>query len=110
MRGHNWSVDQTTLMLNLLREEQVTQRVTGPGTFTKQVWNRLAPILSAQSEPHRTSNELQRRWKTLRADLYDYKSCADKSGWGWDAEMRIPIAPEESCWEELRKVKNFSIQ
>ena len=34
---------------------------TSQGSFTKQVWNRLAPILSSQSEPNRTGNELQRR-------------------------------------------------
>ncbi|KAF3340813.1 Myb/SANT-like DNA-binding domain-containing protein [Carex littledalei] len=92
-------------MLNLLREEQVTQRVTSQGSFTKQVWNRLAPILSSQSEPNRTGNELQRRWKTLKAEFYDYKSCAEKSGWGWgwDAVLRVPIAPDESCWEDLKK-------
>ncbi|KAF3331098.1 Myb/SANT-like DNA-binding domain-containing protein [Carex littledalei] len=103
MRGHNWSADQTTIMLNLLREEQVTQRVTSQGSFTKQVWNRLAQILSSQSEPNRTGNELQRRWKTLKIEFYDYKSCAEKSGWGWDAVLRIPIAPDESCWEDLKK-------
>ena len=48
-RSHNWSADQTTIMLNLLREEQVTQRVTSQGSFTKQVWNKLAPILSSHN-------------------------------------------------------------
>ncbi|KAF3324248.1 Myb/SANT-like DNA-binding domain-containing protein [Carex littledalei] len=90
-------------MLNLLWDEQVTQRVIDPGTFTKHVWNRLTPILNSQSEPQRTSNELQHRWKTLKADFCYYKSCVDKSDWGWDAEMHIPIAPDESCWEDLKK-------
>ena len=106
-RSPNWSVEQTTLMLNLVREEQVSLRVQGPGTFTKQFWNRLAPIINSQSEPFRNASELQIRWKTLKAEFYDYKNCADKSGWGWDPERRVPVAPDESCWDDLRKVQNL---
>ncbi|KAF3323889.1 Myb/SANT-like DNA-binding domain-containing protein [Carex littledalei] len=103
IRAQNWSVDQTTLMLNLIRKEQVAQRVGGHGTFTKQFWNKLAPNLNSQSEPYRQSSELQRRWKTLKADFYDYKNCVNKTGWRWDRDKHVPIAPDESKWEELRK-------
>lgn len=82
-----WSGEQTTLFLNLVRKEQVSQRVAGPETFTMQLWNRLAHILSTQSEPYRQGNQLQGRWRTLKNDFYNYKQCVDKTGWGWDCNI-----------------------
>jgi hypothetical protein len=48
-------------MLNLMREEQLARRVADSGTFTKQFWNKMAPILSAQSNPPRQGIELHSR-------------------------------------------------
>ncbi|KAJ4755128.1 Myb/SANT-like DNA-binding domain protein [Rhynchospora pubera] len=100
-RKQNWSGDQTKLMLHLIREEQVSGRVAGSGTFTKQFWKKLATVLSSQSEPERQGEECKTRWKTLKQDFSEYKQCRERTGWGWCATKRVPVGPEDE-WEELK--------
>ncbi|KAJ4764011.1 DDE family endonuclease [Rhynchospora pubera] len=101
-RAPNWSNEQTALLLNLVREEQLAFRVAGPGTFTIQMWERLAIIINSQSVPEREGHELQTRWKTIKYEFYDYKRCTEKTGWGLDYTNHVAYGPEIE-WEELKE-------
>jgi Myb/SANT-like DNA-binding domain len=101
IRNANWTDQQTSVLLDLLLEKYEL----GITEYTEGFWKELCKVLNEKTQSQRSSMELRWRLKTLKADFSDYRYCAETSGWYWDNEKGLPVAPNDACWDEVNKVQ-----
>ncbi|KAI0520242.1 hypothetical protein KFK09_007713 [Dendrobium nobile] len=101
-RNPKWPEDHNVVLGELLLEQYVNGNFCN-GNLQNEQWSSLVTALNQRLGSNYIKSSVMIRFKSMKADfktLYQLKNC---SGWGWDDDLYIPVAPDE-LWDEIVQV------
>jgi len=92
-----WNEDITHILLDCILEAKTN------GTFVDNSiktsgWNSIKRMFLSRTGLEMSTDQLTNRFAYLKADYFIFKSMKSNSGFGWDADRRLPTAPED-VWD-----------
>ncbi|KAI0497482.1 hypothetical protein KFK09_020711 [Dendrobium nobile] len=97
-----WPEEHNVVLAELLYEQFVHGNICN-GNLRKEQWPNLVNVLNRRLGTYYTASSVMIRFKNMKADFRTLYQLTNRSGWGWDEELHIPIATEE-LWEEIVQV------
>ncbi|KAI0497401.1 hypothetical protein KFK09_020625 [Dendrobium nobile] len=97
-----WPEEHNVVLAELLYEQFVHGNICN-GNLRKEQWPNLVNVLNRRLGTYYTDSSVMIRFKNMKADFRTLYQLTNRSGWGWDEELHIPIATEE-LWEEIVQV------
>jgi hypothetical protein len=67
--------------------------------FNTPGWDRITSQFNSEYDV--ALEQIQNKWKTLKLQYSSFRQLLEKSGWGWDDEMKVPVPPYPEAWDEV---------
>ncbi|PKU67375.1 L10-interacting MYB domain-containing protein-like [Dendrobium catenatum] len=99
LRTPRWPDQHNEVFGELLFEQYLCGNIND-GILRRDMWKDLVGILNRRVEGNYTENSAQIRFKNMKADFRAVFQLANRSGWGWDENLHLPIASDE-IWDEI---------
>ncbi|KAL0925196.1 hypothetical protein M5K25_003510 [Dendrobium thyrsiflorum] len=71
--------------------------------LAQEQWSTLVAALNRRLSSKYTESSVMIRFKNMKADFRALYQLTNRSGWGWDEELHVPVAPDE-LWDEIVQV------
>ncbi|KAI0501436.1 hypothetical protein KFK09_016381 [Dendrobium nobile] len=101
-RNPKWPEDHNAILGELLLEQHVNGNFCN-GNMRKEQWTSLVVVLNRRLRTNYTDSSVMIRFKNMKADFKTLYQLTNRSGWGWDEELHIPVATDE-LWDEIQQV------
>ncbi|MQM16535.1 hypothetical protein Taro_049494 [Colocasia esculenta] len=93
-RSPNWMLRQDRILLDLLID--VYHKSYGSqGTFKAHVFQDILHQFNSTANVMKDRDSLKYRWRNIKKIYHIYEQLRTRSGWGWDDERNLPVAPDE---------------
>ncbi|KAL0908807.1 hypothetical protein M5K25_023315 [Dendrobium thyrsiflorum] len=99
-RNPKWPEDHNVILGELLLEQYVNGSFCN-GNMRKEHWASLVAVLNRRLGSNYTDSSVMIRFKNMKADFRTLYQLTNRSGWGWDEELHIPVATDE-LWDQIR--------
>ncbi|XP_028548659.1 uncharacterized protein LOC114579112 isoform X2 [Dendrobium catenatum] len=73
------------------------------GNMLKEQWASLVAVLNRRIKTNYTDSSVMIRFKNMKVNFRTLYQLTNRSGWGWDEELQIPVATDE-LWDEIQQV------
>ncbi|KAL0926605.1 hypothetical protein M5K25_002844 [Dendrobium thyrsiflorum] len=97
-----WPEDHNVILGELLLEQYVNDNFCNEN-LQKEQWSTLVAALNRRLGSKYTESSVMIRFKNMKADFKALYQLTNRSGWGWDEELHVPVAPDE-LWDEIVQV------
>ncbi|KAL0910060.1 hypothetical protein M5K25_020989 [Dendrobium thyrsiflorum] len=101
-RNPKWPEEHNVILSELLLEQYVNGSFCN-GNMRKEHWAGLVAVLKRHLGSNYTDSSVMIRFKNMKADFRTLYQLTNRSGWGWDEELHIPVATDE-LWDEIQQV------
>ncbi|KAL0919400.1 hypothetical protein M5K25_011492 [Dendrobium thyrsiflorum] len=98
-RNPRWPEEHNGVLAELLYEQFVNGNICN-GNLRREQWSKLVVVLNRRLGTFYTESSVMIRFKNMKADFRTLYQLINRSGWGWDEELHIPIATDE-LWDEI---------
>ncbi|MQL86485.1 hypothetical protein Taro_019012, partial [Colocasia esculenta] len=93
-QSQNWTLRQDRILLDLLID--VYHKSYGSqGTFKAHVFQDILDQFNSTANVRKDKDSLKNRWRNIKKIYHIYEQLRTRSGWGWDDEQNLPVAPDE---------------
>ncbi|KAL0910750.1 hypothetical protein M5K25_018834 [Dendrobium thyrsiflorum] len=99
-RNPKWPEDHNVILGELLLEQYVNGSFCN-GNMRKEHWASLVAVLNRRLSSNYTDSSVMIRFKNMKVDFRTLYQLTNRSGWGWDEELHIPVATDE-LWDEIQ--------
>lgn len=97
-----WNEDITHILLDCILEAK-TNGVFIDNSIKSSGWNSIKRTFHSRTSIDMTNDQLTNRFSYLKTEYSTFKALKANSGFGWDADRRLPTAPED-VWERYLAV------
>ncbi|KAL0916577.1 hypothetical protein M5K25_014101 [Dendrobium thyrsiflorum] len=104
-RNPKWPEDHNVILGELLMEQYVNGNFCN-GNLRKEQWSTLVAALNRLLGSKYTESSVMIKFKNMKADFRALYQLTNRSGWGWDEELHVPVAPDE-LWDEIVQYTTF---
>ncbi|KAL0928984.1 hypothetical protein M5K25_000923 [Dendrobium thyrsiflorum] len=101
-RNPRWPEEHNVVLAELLYEQFVNGNICN-GNLRREQWSKLVVVFNRRLGTFYTESSVMIRFKNMKADFRTLYQLTNRSGWGWDEELHIPIATDE-LWDEIVQV------
>ncbi|KAL0904134.1 hypothetical protein M5K25_026208 [Dendrobium thyrsiflorum] len=101
-RNPRWPEEHNVVLAELLLEQFVNENICN-GNLRKEEWSKLVVVLNRRLDTFYIESSVMIRFKNMKADFRTLYQLTNRSGWGWDEELHIPIATDE-LWDKIIQV------
>ncbi|KAL0910311.1 hypothetical protein M5K25_021279 [Dendrobium thyrsiflorum] len=101
-RNPKWPEEHNVVVGKLLLEQYVNRNFCN-GNLRKDQWSILVAALNRRLGSNYTESSIMIQFKNMKSDFRALYQLTNHSGWGWDDDLHMPIAPDE-LWDEIVQV------
>ncbi|XP_048537634.1 L10-interacting MYB domain-containing protein-like [Triticum urartu] len=100
----SWNHKMKSYLIWLLKEHDVPTYRTR-NAWSKEAWRRIVDAFNTRFGLSLSVTQVKQKEQDLKKDFKAIRDLISESGFGWDRDMMMVVAPD-SVWEELRARKN----
>ncbi|MQM18771.1 hypothetical protein Taro_051764 [Colocasia esculenta] len=93
-RSPNWTFRQDKILLDLLIDEY-HKSYGSQGTFKAHVFLDILDRFNSTANVRMDKDCLKNCWRNIKKIYHIYEQLRTRSGWGWDEERNLLVAPDE---------------